>query len=465
MDSNLKGRDLVEKNKFFNLRISEDGSLIWGECTGSSANPYFCYADYIDKNKPVFQCNCLSKQFPCKHNIGLLYAFEKGLQFTVAEIPDEIKEKRNKITKHTENKVQEKLDIEKKATIQNNKPKNVKSIIKKIEIQLFGIEIAKKLLQNIVQMGLSGIDATIRKTIVEQIQELGNYHIEGIQLAFNSLLVELDYVKDDEYTFVINQLNYISALLKKSKEYLAAKKENPESDPELTSAIEEQIGYIWKLTDLQKHGLYEENAEIIQLSFNSYDNVGRKALVDEGYWFNLRSGKIYKSKNYRPYKALKYIMEENSCFVILQIPKLFIYPGDLNPRVRWGSQKLRLITDEDRTKIINCSLSDYAEVVKTAKFIIKNPLADKNPVMLLRLNKAYIAGKHIVLEDKQGNKLTIVDLPEQQICTEIILKSILPEKCENIVLTAMINNNVKTNMLSITALSLILYDRIIRLLY
>jgi hypothetical protein len=441
------GRDLVYKNKFSNLKISKDSSLIWGECVGSSVNPYFCFADYSDESNPVFRCNCPSKHFPCKHSIGLLYAFEKGLQFTVAEVPEEIIQKRNK------------------AITQNNKPKNVKSIIKKVEVQLSGIEIAKKLLQNIVQMGLSGIDATIKKTIIGQIQELGNYHFEGIQLAFNNLLVELDYVKNDEYIYVINQLNYISALLKKSKEYLTAKKENPEADPELNSAIEEQTGYVWKLTDLLKYGLYEENAEIIQLFFNTYDDVGRRAFIDEGYWFNLKSGKIYKSKNYRPYKALRYIKEENTCFEILQIPKLFIYPGDVNPRARWESPKLRLVTNEDRARIIDCSSTDYAEVVKMAKSTIKNPLMEKNPVILLKLNMAYIAGNHIVLEDKQGNKLTVVDLPEQQIYTETILKSILPGKCENIVLTGMINNNIKTNMFSITALSLITPDKIIRLLY
>jgi predicted nucleic acid-binding Zn finger protein len=460
------GRDLVAKNKFSNLKILEDGSLIWGECAGSGANPYFCSADYSNENKPVFRCNCPSKQFPCKHSIGLLYAFAQGLQFTVAGIPEEIANKRNKIKQREEKNVQEDTtSVKEKASKQSDKPKNLKSVIRKIEAQLSGIEVAQKLLQNIVQIGLSGIDATAKRTIAGRIQELGNYHIEGIQLAFNSLLVELDLVKADEYTDVINQLNYISALLKKSREYLAAKKENPDSNPELTSAIEEQIGYVWKLTELMKYGLYEENAEIIQLSYNSYDNAGRKAFVDEGYWFNLKSGKIYKSKNYRPYRALRYIKEDNTCFEVLQIPELFVYPGDVNPRARWESQKLRLAANDDRIRVINAASDDYAEVVKTAKSTIKNPLMEKNPVVLLKLNRAYMAGDHIVLEDRQKNKLTVVDLPEHQIYTETSLKSILPEKCDDIALSAMINNNIKTGIFSVTALSLIVPDKIIRLLY
>jgi predicted nucleic acid-binding Zn finger protein len=458
------GRDLVSKNKFSNLKISSDGSLIWGECAGSGANPYFCSADYSDENKPIFRCNCPSRQFPCKHSIGLLYAFEKKQPFAVAEIPEDITGKRAKIQKRAD-KEQETDDETKNSASQSKKTHTVKTTVKKIEMQLAGIETAKKLLYNIAQMGLAGIDATIGKTLAERIKDLGNYHIEGIQLAFNNLLVELSEVKNDEYTDVINQLNYISALLKKSDEYLTAKKENPEANPELTSAIEEQIGHVWKFVNLKAYGMYEENAEIIQLSYNTYDHVARKEFVDEGYWFNLKTGKIYKSKNYRPYKALRYIKEENTCFEIVQIPELYIYPGDVNPRARWESMKLRLATDEDRIRALNAASSDYAEVVKTVRSSIKNPLMEKNPVVLLALNRAYIAGESIILEDRQGNKLTVNDLPEQQIYTKTTLELILPGRCENIALTAMINNNLKTGIFSVTALSLITAGKIIRLLY
>jgi hypothetical protein len=90
---------------------------------------------------------------------------------------------------------------------------------------------------------------------------------------------------------------------------------------------------------------------------------------------------------------------------------------------------------------------------------------EKNPVVLLKLNRAYPAGEHIVLEDTQGNRLTLADLPAQQIHTETILRSILPGRCEDAALAAMINNDLKTGIFSVTALSLIIPGKIIRLLY
>ena len=464
-DAAKKGRDLVRKNQFSNLKISSDQTVMWGECAGSGKNPYVCSADFVEENNPVFRCNCPSRQFPCKHAIGLLYTYERGDTFQESEIPADIQSKREKIEKKQEKKAQEKESIKEKA----DKPKktNTASFLKKINAQLSGIEIAEKILTDIVQTGLSSIDAKMSRTIQAQIKELGNYYINGIQTAFNDFLLELSDVENEEYTHVIDQINYLSALLKKSKEYLNSRKENPEANPELNSAIEEQIGYIWKLTELMQYGLWEEDAEITQLSFNSYDNKARREFVDEGIWMNLKTGKIYKTKNYRPYKATKFIKEDNSTFGVLKLKEMFIYPGDLNPRVRWASEALseKRFDKKDLERVASFASDNYSDTIKAVKSTIKNPLMDKNPVVVVSLHKSYLNGENLVIEDKHGNKITLKDIDEQRFSSATNLKSILPAQADNYVLTIMINNDVQTGLLSAQPLSLITSEKIIRLLY
>ena len=107
-----KGRDLVKKNKFANLKINAEKNLIWGECAGSGKTPYYCSADYVDEQNPVFRCNCPSRQFPCKHSVGLLYSYEAdATKFVEAEAPEDILSKREKIEKKQEKKAQEKESI------------------------------------------------------------------------------------------------------------------------------------------------------------------------------------------------------------------------------------------------------------------------------------------------------------------------------------------------------------------
>src|SRR5262245_46735607 len=72
------GRGLVLKNKFLALHHSSDETLLFGHCQGSGKEPYVCSADFAVPDKPVYRCTCPSRQFPCKHSLGLLYAKLEG---------------------------------------------------------------------------------------------------------------------------------------------------------------------------------------------------------------------------------------------------------------------------------------------------------------------------------------------------------------------------------------------------
>ncbi len=65
---------------------SSDQPVVWGECLGSSADPYRCQ---VDLDGPAFSCSCPSHKLPCKHALGLLllYAGQPGA-FEVSTPPD-----------------------------------------------------------------------------------------------------------------------------------------------------------------------------------------------------------------------------------------------------------------------------------------------------------------------------------------------------------------------------------------
>lgn len=467
------GRDLVSRKKFANLCCDGEEALLWGECAGSGSKPYGCSADFIQPEKPTFRCTCPSRQFPCKHCIGLLYARAQGLPFTTAAVPEDIASKRQKMEKRQENK-------EKKAALgdaheqgQAAKPKtlNKAALAKKIGAQLAGLELADKLLAHIVGSGLSSIDAKEMKNLRERVKDLGNYYIPGVQTAFNNLFLELEAVNADEYTRCIDQINYLTALLRKAAEYLAGRLEAPDVPPEIDSEIEEQIGRAWKLSELRELGLCENDAELAQLSFNVYDNPARREFVDEGAWINLKSGRIYKTRNYRPYRAAKYIAEENSFADVARIGALYVYPGGLNPRARWegGALGRRPLERADLETIRSRAVADYAACAKEIKNAIKNPLADKNPLALIALREASLLNGNLLLRDPAGNCLTLRDLPqdihggEQQAAT--MLKSILPAGCAGLCLLVMACNNVSEGLFTALPMTLITPDKLIKLFW
>ena len=60
------GRDLANARRWAGLGRSE--AALWGECSGSAAEPYRAAVDLAE---PAFRCSCPSRKFPCKHALGL----------------------------------------------------------------------------------------------------------------------------------------------------------------------------------------------------------------------------------------------------------------------------------------------------------------------------------------------------------------------------------------------------------
>ena len=90
------GKKISQKGGFVKLERSEDDTLYIGECTGSGKSNYITSADYIDEANPVFRCSCPSRQFPCKHSLGLMYEMLAKKEFGICEIPEDIQKKREK---------------------------------------------------------------------------------------------------------------------------------------------------------------------------------------------------------------------------------------------------------------------------------------------------------------------------------------------------------------------------------
>jgi hypothetical protein len=488
----------LSKNKFSNLHISADETLLFGECSGSGKKPYYCSVDFLDEQKPIPRCSCPSRQIPCKHAVGLLFAYLDGKEFTVAEIPEDVASKREKILKKSE-----KSSAEPSKKLETKPPTKAKinSAIKKIDQQLDGISLADQLLSSIVLKGLASIDAKMKGSLSTQIKELGNYYISGIQTAFNELILFLGE-DDKEFLLASEQLLYISALLEKARAYLEEKKSGNPLDLSLgsESAIAEQIGHVWKLDELRQIGNIETDTELVQLSFIIYDDPARRELIDEGCFMSLQSGRVYKKINYRPYKALRHVKQDDSFFEVMCMSEMYHYPGFTNPRFRTDGFTVRDVAAADYAKIISFACDDFAAVQKSVKNEIKNPLAEKNPMYLLKVssilpcdfaenngeknaatnpgeknaatnpgekNAATNNGKKkaAIIYDKNGVGQILTDCKFNNITVMENILQIDPAVFKDAALTVIFAEDINTGILAAKPMSIVLANRIIRLLF
>jgi hypothetical protein len=333
--------------------------------------------------------------------------------------------------------------------------------------QLIGIDVAERMLKDIVSSGIYSANTPDFRIIQVKIRELNEYKIPGIQAAFTNFLLEIINMKNEDFHLIVERINYLYTLLTTSKRYLNLRNKDPHYPIAVTTAIEEQIGKRWTTFELKDLGLWEADAEIIQLSFNCYGNTATKEWTDMGIWLNMKTGEIHKTINERPFLTERYLKADNTVFDVLTIKEMYLYPGNYNRKIRWFTDvKERGYTDYDLRKVRSFAAGNYEGVVLSIKQALRNPLEDKDPVALVALHEVYLSGEDLVIEDKSGNALTLKDSTRQNFpATLPFLSAMLPQQISNLSLVLLFNYDVQTGLLSAQPLSLITPTKIIRLLY
>jgi hypothetical protein len=461
------GRALILKGKFAKLNRSEDETLLFGTCKGSGKKPYSCSCDFIQPDKPVHRCSCPSRQFPCKHCLGLMYAYAQGKTFTVAEVPEDVASKREKVQQRAEKKQES-----------ASKPRKVNkaALSKKIKAQQQGLNLLETLTHDLVRLGMGNTSAKTAAQVEEQAKQLGNAYLPGAQaalLAYTTLFSDAEGKFDDQlpasrreaiYGEALDQLTRLHALLRQGRAYLQKRLDDPELAPETQTAIAAWLGHAWQLSELEAAGLIQNDVELIQLAFNTHDDVARKEYVDTGIWMNLQSGQIQLTQTFRPYKAVKYIKSDDSFFQVAAVPKLCVYPGDVNPRIRWDGMTPRAPTAGDYEKVRKHAKSDAAEAIKEVKRTLKAPLADKHPIHALRFERIGQVGEELVLEDAKGTRLVLTDRGMSEEPASCYLLKLLPQRLlAEQVMVCRFRHDLDTRQLRVKPLAIVSPDQVVRL--
>lgn len=463
------GRGLVLKGKFVKLHKSDDETLLFGECAGSGKSNYYVSCDFIAPESPVHRCSCPSRQFPCKHCLGLMYAWVDGKSFSVADIPEDVASKRTKIEKRVEKK---KEDAKKPRKV------NKSALKKKIQAQQDGLDLLEKLTHDLVRTGMGNTNAKTARQIEEQAKQLGNAFLPGAQSAlhhYTKLFAEDDgrfssdvsaSQRENIYGEALDQLTRLQSLIRQGRAYLKARLDDPELAPETESGIAAWLGHAWQLRELSEAGLVENDVELIQLAFNSHDDVARREFVDTGIWMNLGSGRIQLTQTYRPYKAVQYIKADDSFFRVAQIKELCVYPGDVNCRVRWEGMIPRTIESSDYRTVQGHGQRDFAALVKEVKGHLKSPLADKRPVYAINFTKIGLVGDETVVEDRNGERLVLTEKGMSEEPASCHLLAMLPKVLHsNQTMIVRFYHDLDTRQLRIKPLSVVSKSAIVRLTF
>lgn len=461
------GRNLSRKGSFANHGINADSNVYWAECAGSGKNPYRTSIDFsISESSPTCRCSCPSRQFPCKHALGLMYEIMEEKHFTVGELPADLAEKKAKQEARAAKKE------EKESQPKKPKKANTSAQKKKIAKQLEGLDQAERLVDELLTSGIGTLSGTSAQSFEKVAKDLGNYYLTGPQNAFIRIALEVRKIQQnpeaasEHYAEALRILISLHATIKKARVFLTGKLEAGNYSSE-DSVLYEALGGVWRLEDLRAIGSYRENVRLIQLSFDvSYDEA-KKEYVERGFWLDLDQGSIGQTLNYRPVKALKYVKADDSCFDVLEIPVLYEYPGELNKRIRWDGCSTRAATSDEMHNLPQMAVSGIAEAVKTAKGQMKNTLLPKFIPALIPVHQIGIVGESMVLEDPTGNRIVLRDRREDGADHASVdrLKALPMNLSAGSALFGLVFYDAADRRICLHAYSIVTPDRVIRLQY
>ncbi len=471
------GKKISQKGGFVKLERTQDDTLYMGECTGSGKNNYITSADYIDEDNPVFRCTCPSRQFPCKHSLALMYEMLAKKEFGICEVPEDILKKREK-KQAKENKAneaakpesemteEEKQKAEKKKASAARTAKNAK--VKKLKSQLEGLDMVEKVVNELMAAGLGTIGGASLKTYQQLAKQMGDYYLPGPQRLCNQLLIEITAFQKDQdevhYDAAISVLEKLWTLIKKSRQYINEKLANDDVALEDT-VLYEELGGIWKLSELEELGKSKKNAALMQLSFWVTFDEARKEYIDTGCWADLDSGEIYMNYNYRPLKSLKYVKQEDSVFGVAKVPSAVFYPGDGNVRVRWDSAQIREYEQADYDAVFQHAVPSVKQEAKAVKNFLKNAITQPMMIKLIAFNRIGKTDGGYVLADKNDDTILLGNMPGMEDTT--LRLSMLPNggRLRDQILLGAFYYNRENRRLMVQPLSIIAHDTVVRLLY
>lgn len=428
------GKKLSNGGSFIKLWRSEDDTFYMGECKGSGKNPYTTSADFVAEDHPVYRCSCPSRQFPCKHCLGLLYEMMSGKNFEICDIPEDILKKRDKLAaKSAPPKAPEEMTPEEAAKAAKKKAAAAKSASsakkKKLEKQLEGLDLVEKAVKELISAGLGTMGGTSLKTYQDISKQLGDYYLNGPQRLFNRLIIEItEYQKDNlesHYDNAIDTLEKLYSLLKKSRQYINEKLENGDVSNDDT-VLYEELGGAWKLTELEAIGKCKKDARLMQMSFWVTFDESRKEYIDSGVWCDLSDGNVYLTKNYRPVKSLKYVKADDSVFGVVNTPSMAVYPGDGTVRVRWESAEIADAVKEDYAKLRSFAAQSLESKAKAIKNTLKNAIASPVIYKTVAFSKIGQTDEGAVLKSKSGDTILLKDSAEIEPTVDRLY--ILPDK-------------------------------------
>jgi hypothetical protein len=400
------GRGL--KNKMSQLGVSADGTWLLGACQGSAKEPYQVSVDLANPGAPLGRCNCPSRKLPCKHALGLMFAYlDKPDKFGKREPPAELLAKREKQAVRAEKAK------DKEGAPAGPRKVNLAAQAKKVKAQREGLDLLEKLLTDLVSGG-QWFEKSRLSRLENQSKQMSDHYLPGAMVGLRRLALagrDAEVSEEERVALGSELIGRLWAMVTKGRGYLDNKLTGDEAQGEADAVMEEVLGKAWQLAELREEGYFRERLNFLELAWEKWDDQARQERIEMAHLVELTEGKVYQAIAYRPFKAMGQRIGQTSYQQPLQIKEAAVYPGFANRRVRWdpSAESPQPASGAALKKVYGFAAPEFEPALAELRKQLKHPLAPREMVALLRCQKVGRAGERVVVEDAKGVRVEAAD--------------------------------------------------------
>ena len=342
-----------------------------------------------------------------------MYAFVQGKKFTPADVPERTCSQARKGRSSGSRRRKEEAD----------KPKTVNkaALAKKIKAQLDGIDLLEKLTLDLVRLGIGNMNAKTAREMEEQAKQLGNAYLPGARPRCTTTrsCSTTRTAKSGRPARARSDLQRGPRPARppaRPGQAGAGVPDEPAGRPRTqarkrTRASPPGSGHAWQLRELKDAGLVENNVELVQLAFNSHDDVARQEFVDTGVWMNLDQRPHPDHADVPPLQGRQVHQERRQLLPSGAGEGAVRLSGRRQPADSLGRDGPPAAGAQGPgTRSAATGQSDFAAAVKDVKTHLKGPLGRQAADLRLELppDRSDRSGRCVV-EDAKGERLVMTD--------------------------------------------------------
>ena len=312
-----------------------------------------------------------------------------------------------------------------------------------------GMNLAHQILVRLFESGNILGNSQEISIIKEQASRLDEFYLPGLKLMFIELVEKLLIKKPDEY--FLYDLEKLNTVISKSIEEIDLIQNTIPY-----SIFQTLRGHVWKYKELLQMG-QSFDGRLMQFYFYVNENLVAERLEEVSYWVELSSGEIYQKVNYRPFKALRHIPEDDTVFEVFEAKGIVKYPGDVTPRIRWESFTLSECSPEDFQSILNHAEPFSAGLGKELKELLRDRSYEPLPIKLIKAERLFESSAGLYIES-ESIKISLKNCNETEVLSCLTL-----EDFSEAALFLQFDINFDDQVLEAKPLSIVFEDRMMRL--